>query len=218
LRISYQDISGTGWKRSALLGGWTRRIRAWIWFVNSRFVIFCSHRAAVSKILIQVDEQRHTREHAFSRTTRELLSDGGRLIQRNAEILPSWPMHVHWSSLPFAPRDTALFHTYGGLNWRRLDVVYGFEKTWKPLIAILRGHGSPVHSIKFSADGSRFASASRDPTIRLWDGITGTLIAILKGHVLSIKSLAFSPDSSGLTSASDDGVVRLWDDHSYCRA
>ena len=35
-----------------------------------------------------------------------------------------------------------------------------------------------VHSVAFSADGKRLASASRDGTVKVW----GTLQVVLKGH------------------------------------
>ena len=59
----------------------------------------------------------------------------------------------------------------------------------------------------FSADGSTIASASRDNTIRLWDGATGAHIATLEGN---IESIAFSEDGSRLASVSDLGPVQLW--------
>ncbi len=67
-------------------------------------------------------------------------------------------------------------------------------------------------SVAFSPDGHRFAAASADHTVRLWDADTGHLIGDpLTGHTDTVFKVAFSPDRHRLASASDDDTVRLWD-------
>ena len=73
------------------------------------------------------------------------------------------------------------------------------------------GHSDADKSVTFSADGSTIASASRDNTIRLWDGAKGAHIATLDGNSNWIESIAFSEDGSRLPSVSDLGPVQLWD-------
>ena len=58
---------------------------------------------------------------------------------------------------------------------------------------------------------SRIASASYDPTIRLWDASTGEELHTLKGHTNVVTSVTFSPDGKRIASASGDGTVKLWD-------
>src|ERR1700733_800955 len=112
---------------------------------------------------------------------RELFYDGCRFIQRNMGMIRSRPMHIHYSALPFAPQDTAVFRTYGGSGMGGGKVVHGSERTWNSVVAVLRGH-SEVNCVMFSPDNSTLASASNDQTVRLWDSRTGALIATLEGH------------------------------------
>ncbi|KIJ50383.1 hypothetical protein M422DRAFT_777108 [Sphaerobolus stellatus SS14] len=75
---------------------------------------------------------------------------------------------------------------------------------------ILRDHLGSIISVTFSPDGSSFASASADKTIRVWDSKNGTILKVLKGHLGWVNCIAFSPDSCIIASGSRDKTVRLW--------
>ena len=40
------------------------------------------------------------------------------------------------------------------------------------LVAELKGHGSYIHSVLFSPDGTQLVSASGDHSVRIWDTVT----------------------------------------------
>ena len=72
--------------------------------------------------------------------------------------------------------------------------------------------------VAFSPDGKTVASASRDPSAKLWDVATGKERATLKGLTRAAYSVAFSPDGKILASAGgsvvDDGEtaeLKVWD-------
>uniref|UniRef100_A0A3Q0QXP9 WD repeat domain 1 n=1 Tax=Amphilophus citrinellus TaxID=61819 RepID=A0A3Q0QXP9_AMPCI len=82
------------------------------------------------------------------------------------------------------------------------------------IIRNIEDHSQFVNCIRFSPDGSRFATAGADGQIFLYDGTTGELVGSLggeKAHKGGIYAVSWSPDSSQLISASGDKTVKLWD-------
>ncbi len=94
-------------------------------------------------------------------------------------------------------------------------VSYRWIKFWN-----LDGRTEPVtfaetdalRLIAFSPDGTILASVtdSSDPTIKLWNVLTGNEVRTLEGHSDFVWTMAFSPDGSILASRSQDGIVKLW--------
>lgn len=91
---------------------------------------------------------------------------------------------------------------------------------------ILAGHTNIVMSIDRSADGTIFATGSKDSTARLWtcdasplespSKIDWRCIAICEGHTGSIGSVALSRSSNGnrlrfMCTASQDRTIKIWD-------
>jgi len=81
----------------------------------------------------------------------------------------------------------------------------------EPILAY-EGHDSVLYDVAASPDGARWAVASSDPSISLWDATADPprRIATLLGHADHVRSLAFSPDSKTLASSSWDTSVKLW--------
>jgi len=75
----------------------------------------------------------------------------------------------------------------------------------------LDGHSYLVNDVAFGPDGKRFASASSDGTIRVWDAATGSELLTLQGHDDEIISVAFSPDGKRIVSGSKDETIKIWD-------
>ncbi len=85
------------------------------------------------------------------------------------------------------------------------------ESTITANLQWLPGHNSTVHSIAYSPDGSRIATASADATVRILDARTGELILTLLGHSSDVNSVAYSKDGARLVTASDDNTLRVWE-------
>nr|XP_057947549.1 WD repeat-containing protein 1 [Doryrhamphus excisus] len=78
----------------------------------------------------------------------------------------------------------------------------------------LRDHCQFVNCVRFSPDGSRFATAGADGQIFVYDGGNAERVCALgeeKAHKGGVYALSWSPDSSQLISASGDKTVKLWD-------
>lgn len=75
-----------------------------------------------------------------------------------------------------------------------------------------------VHDIQYAPDGSCFASAGDDHSVRIWDAKRLREVAKLEGHSKWVRSLSFSPNSKALATGSGDKTVRLWDTRTWREA
>ena len=82
---------------------------------------------------------------------------------------------------------------------------------WGSCLQTLEGHIGSVFSVAFSHDSTRFASASEDKTIKIWDVYSGEYLQTLKAHSSRVNLVAFSHNSTRLASASDDETIKIWD-------
>ncbi|ETO18853.1 hypothetical protein RFI_18389, partial [Reticulomyxa filosa] len=75
----------------------------------------------------------------------------------------------------------------------------------------LKGHSGNVNSVRFSPDGRKIVSGSKDKTIRLWDLSSGKQIQSLKCHTNYVCFVHFSHDGNMIASGSGDKTIQLWD-------
>ena len=83
-------------------------------------------------------------------------------------------------------------------------------------------NGQPIFSVDVHPDGTRFATAGQDGTIKIWalapvlekaseqDESVPRLLATLSGHEGAVNCARWSPDGRLLASGSDDSMVMLW--------
>src|SRR5262249_15761088 len=91
----------------------------------------------------------------------------------------------------------------------KYSIIFWDVKTKKQLKRLKNAHKAEVYALAFSPDGTRFASASWDNTVKIWDFRNKKPMYPLKGHKERVCGLAFSPDGKWLAS-SCAGEVRIW--------
>jgi WD40 repeat protein len=75
---------------------------------------------------------------------------------------------------------------------------------------IERAHDEAVHSVAFSADGTRVLSGG-GPLVRLWDVESCQELARFEGHGAAVRAVAFADDGRRILTASEDQTLRVWD-------
>ncbi len=86
------------------------------------------------------------------------------------------------------------------------------------LLHTLRGHTDRVYAVSYSPDGSLIASASRDGTIKVWDGRGKSetpLHDFAVGASRSANNVVFSPDGKYMAGVDSQGTIFLWDTTSW---
>ena len=77
-----------------------------------------------------------------------------------------------------------------------------------PLVQV--HHAGLAVRARFSPDGARFATASYDGTLQVWDATSGAHLLTLD-DIEGLRRFAFSPDGARFLTASGDGTIALWD-------
>jgi WD40 repeat protein len=77
-------------------------------------------------------------------------------------------------------------------------------------VRIFSGHRETITDLKFSPDGSRFASCSKDGEVRLWNVADRGLFATVQSPA-EPTSLAWIADGQKLAVGAEDGVIRVFE-------
>ena len=68
-----------------------------------------------------------------------------------------------------------------------------------------------VRALRFSPDGKRLATASREGVVVIWDVASGTHLGEALIHPGPVSAIVFSADGRRIATGCDDGAVRRWD-------
>ncbi|GHO51013.1 serine/threonine-protein kinase [Ktedonospora formicarum] len=79
------------------------------------------------------------------------------------------------------------------------------------LVSRYTGHRNVVHSLSWSSDGVRIASASHEKTVHIWEAPTGRRLPLYKDQSYVVSLVAWSPEGSRLATVGNDAQVRIWD-------
>jgi WD40 repeat protein len=84
------------------------------------------------------------------------------------------------------------------------------QANWAIPVAGTMRHDDAVYSAKFSTDGQRVVTASKDNTARVWDAATGKAIGEPMRHDQEVHSAQFSADGQRVLTSADDTAC-VWD-------
>src|SRR5262249_37010577 len=148
---------------------------------------------AATLALYGFDQIRQAREQ---RTRAELLAYAGQIALAQRECEDN-KMQAALELLDACPRD---FRGWG--HHYLYTLCMGNQQ-------LFRGHTGEVHSVCFSPDGTRLASASgswdaqHEPSpgeVKVWDVQRGTEVLSLRDHTGPVYSICFSPDGKRIAS------------------
>ncbi|KAG5505647.1 hypothetical protein JKF63_04982 [Porcisia hertigi] len=74
----------------------------------------------------------------------------------------------------------------------------------------VHAHENDINCITTPSSSGRFATASRDKTVKVWDFNSDGPLACLRGHTLNVTCVDTTADYNLLVSGSKDNTVRLW--------
>uniref|UniRef100_A0A9J7X083 WD repeat-containing protein 26 n=2 Tax=Cyprinus carpio TaxID=7962 RepID=A0A9J7X083_CYPCA len=116
-------------------------------------------------------------------------------------------------------RDRCLYHNTkldSGLDNVSLLIDHVCSRKQFPCYTqqILTEHCNEVWFCKFSNDGTKLASGSKDTTVIIWqvdpDSLQLKQLKTLEGHAYGVSYLAWSPDDSYLIACGPDDCSELW--------
>jgi WD40 repeat protein len=126
-------------------------------------------------------------------------------------LIENSPLQVYASALLFSPARSLIRCYFKEEEPNLIVIKPAMRDEWSACLQTLEGHSSGVHSVAFSHDSARLASASDDNTVKIWDTSSGECLQTLEGHSSGVHSVAFSHNSARLASASRDYTVKIWD-------
>lgn len=80
----------------------------------------------------------------------------------------------------------------------------------QPSVPEMKHQTGAINALAFSPAGDRFAAASADRSVKVWETATLKLLSSLKGHGSAVVAVAFSPDEKTIVSVDLSGIVNIW--------
>ncbi|MDZ4819666.1 MAG: c-type cytochrome domain-containing protein [Planctomycetota bacterium] len=84
-----------------------------------------------------------------------------------------------------------------------------WDLTTGKVLQSVSAHAGPVTGVKFSPDGARLFSVSKDKSLKVWKVADGTAIGAIQAPA-ELNALALVENGTQLATADADNVVRIW--------
>jgi WD40 repeat protein len=100
---------------------------------------------------------------------------------------------------------------------RRLAVAYAQSSrivvmdAFGPVLTSLEGHEDSIVAVASDAEGQLLVSASRDQTVRVWNGENYASVAVLSGHTDRVSGCAVTPSADRIVTYAADRTLRVWE-------
>jgi WD40 repeat protein len=180
-----------------------REVKVWDGGSGQELLTFRGHTGPVHSVAFSADGQR-----LASASFREVKVWDG----HSGQDLLTFRGHRGWvSAVAFSP-DGQRLASASDDSTPAFPVRGAIVKVWdahtgKELLS-LDSHAHKVHSVAFSPDGQRLASAGFNQ-VKVWDARSGQELLTFRGHTGPVHSVAFSPDGQTLFSRGPE--LLAWD-------
>lgn len=127
-----------------------------------------------------------------------------------------WSFHDEIAELPSSITALAFnTHTKRLLIGEKDAHLISYNFYTKQQSERIAAHYWAIYDLAIEADGNRFASASRDKTVKVWNAEETKVLKRFEGfkdhgHTHSVNTLLWSEYQNLLLSSGDDGIIKIW--------
>jgi WD40 repeat protein len=147
------------------------------------------------------------------------IASSGWDLDHEAFVVKVWNFRTRQVHIPLARGSESFAVTFspdGSYLVTAGKTVRVWDAQTGALVCPLGAHDRPIHGLVFSPEGLHLASASREGTVKLWDGTRlketqeARLTIRTRAHQVEFN-MAFSPDGRRLVAGGEDHTVKIWD-------
>jgi WD40 repeat protein/tRNA A-37 threonylcarbamoyl transferase component Bud32 len=173
--------------------------RLWDASSGTELAVLQGHEEEVLRAVFSADGN-YIATQSNDRTARLWDGISGKFLRTLASET-EWHLRGQYGSLQFSPDGKRLltaFDFFPDCVARVWDVATGKE------LFACQGHTQPLYAARFSPDGSKIVTASKDTTARVWDAATGKQLLVLPDNPGGVVDAVFSPEGKLLLTTTDN--------------